>query len=137
MANETSAMPAASQRLLDMLAACPDARIEALAIALPVAPHVPAARVDDLRIERTSSGHEPARWAVRWGGNCLLTDAGVSEMVFEPSPGSRTDEFLAQSRFDDLAAALAAAIAWRDRQWPALLEQMGRERVPGRPPRGD
>ena len=59
----------------------------------------------DVRLERRKNREGISRWAVV-NRSCVLNKEG--EWEWEPIPSSRTDEYLARTRFDTPSDALAA-----------------------------
>lgn len=61
---------------------------------------------DGVKVERAQQMEGPAKWAVRRSGN-VLSRSG--EWDWEPTPSSRTHEWLAEHRFDTASEAIDAA----------------------------
>lgn len=55
------------------------------------------AHLFEVRVEARAQRNAPDLWAVAWMGRCLGADG---EWDYEPIPSSRTDEWLAEHRFD-------------------------------------
>lgn len=50
-------------------------------------------------------------WAICCGGTCL--DRTTGRRIVEPQPSSRTDDFIARTRFPDIRQAFAFLDAWK------------------------
>lgn len=98
-----------------------DAEKLMLATAFTIGDH----RIDPITVEMTDNGHGPhtgdgvPRWAVCSSGGACLEVGTRDTFVYEPSPSSRTNEWLIDHRFTSLDEALDAAVkaqGWRERR---------------------